>query len=199
VAENVGQRLHHELNELEKRAQLRALDTLEGINLCSNDYLGLSNDPRLRQAVENAVGSTAAVASTGSRLLSGNSRDWEELESDFAEFAGTEAALYFSSGYAANVRLLSSLLQPSDIVFSDSLNHSSIIDGIRLSGVGKVIYEHCDLRALQDKLENHRSRPGARAIVTESVFSMDGDKAPLSGLLELAKEYDAELIIDEAQ
>ena len=198
MAENVGQRLHHELNELEKRAQLRALDTLEGINLCSNDYLGLSNDPRLRQAVENAVGSAAAVASTGSRLLSGNSRDWEELESDFAEFAGTEAALYFTSGYAANVGLLSSLLQPSDIVFSDSLNHASIIDGIRLSSVGKVIYEHCDLHALRDKLEQHRSGPGARIIVTESVFSMDGDQAPLSGLLELAEEYDAELIVDEA-
>jgi len=157
VAENVRQRLHHELNELEKRAQLRALATLEGINLCSNDYLGLSNDPRLRQALENAVGSAAAVASTGSRLLSGNSRDWEELETDFAEFAGTEAALYFTSGYAAIVGLLSSLLQPSDIVFSDSLNHASIIDGIRLSSVGKVIYEHCDLHALRDKLEQHRS------------------------------------------
>lgn len=115
---------------------------MEGISLCSNDYLGLSTDPRLVQVVENAVASATAVASTGSRLLSGNSRDWEELEADFAEFAGTEAALYFSSGYAANVGLLSSLLQPSDIVFSDSLNHSSIIDGIRLSGVGKVIYEH---------------------------------------------------------
>jgi 8-amino-7-oxononanoate synthase len=98
------------LNELEKRAQLRALATLEGINLCSNDYLGLSNDPRLRQALENAVGSAAAIASTGSRLLSGNSRDWEELETDFAESAGTEAALYFTSGYAAIVGLLSSLL-----------------------------------------------------------------------------------------
>jgi 8-amino-7-oxononanoate synthase len=103
VAENVRQRLHHELNELEKRSQLRALARLEGINLCSNDYLGLSSDPRLRQAVENALGSAAAVASTGSRLLSGNSRDWEELETDFAEFAGTQAALYFTSGYAANV------------------------------------------------------------------------------------------------
>jgi len=109
VAENVRQRLHHELNGLEKRAQLRALDTLEGVNLCSNDYLGLSNDPRLRQAVEHAVGRAEAVASTGSRLLSGNSRDWEELESDFSEFAGTEAALYFTSGYVANVGLLSSL------------------------------------------------------------------------------------------
>lgn len=142
MAENIRERIHHELNGLEKRAQLRFLDTMEGISLCSNDYLGLSTDPRLVQVVENAVASATAVASTGSRLLSGNSRDWEELEADFAEFAGTEAALYFSSGYAANVGLLSSLLQPSDIVFFDSLNHSSIIDGIRLSGVGKVIYEH---------------------------------------------------------
>jgi 7-keto-8-aminopelargonate synthetase-like enzyme len=117
------------------------------------------------------------------------------LETDFAEFAGTEAALYFTSGYAAIVGLLSSLLQPSAIVFSDSLNHASIIDGIRLSSVGKVIYEHCDLHALRDKLEQHRSGPGARIIVTESVFSMDGDQAPLSGLLELAEEYDAELIV----
>ena len=89
MAENIGERIHHELNGLEKRAQFRFLDTIEGISLCSNDYLGLSTDPRLVQVVENAVASATAVASTGSRLLSGNSRDWEELEADFAEFAGT--------------------------------------------------------------------------------------------------------------
>jgi 8-amino-7-oxononanoate synthase len=190
--------LQAELSTLHRKAQLRVLQQLQGVNLCSNDYLGLSTDALLKQALQDAVARPIAVGSTGSRLLSGNSSDWEELEVDFAKFAGTETALYFSSGYSANVGLLSAILKPSDIVFSDKLNHASIIDGIRLAGVCKVIYPHCDVNFLQRALERHQNQPGARVIVTESVFSMDGDVAPLLALRDLAQQYAAELVVDEA-
>ena len=194
-------RIVREVDRLRERAQFRALDRLDrtvGVNLCSNDYLGLSDDTRLKQAVLKAVASAEAVGSTGSRLLSGNSRQWEDIESEFACFAGTETALFFGSGYAANVGLLSSLLKPGDIVFSDALNHASLIDGIRLSRAERIIYPHCDLEFLARALHDHSDSSSARVIVTESVFSMEGDIAPISDMLELARRYDAELVIDEA-
>ena len=169
-----------------------------GVNLSSNDYLGLATDPRLKAAFLAALQPNCQMGSTGSRLLSGNSRDWEQVEEEFAEFAGTSHAIYFSSGYAANIGLLSSLLGPADWVFSDSLNHASIIDGIRLSGARKVIYRHRDLNELEDALALRDNEPGCKMIVTESVFSMDGDRAPLGELLLLGGKYGAELIVDEA-
>lgn len=192
------ERITKELDSLREQSQHRALEIPAGINLCSNDYLGLATDPRLKQAVMEAVARSNAVGSTGSRLLSGNSREWEELESAFADFAGTEAALYFGSGYAANIGLLSSLLKPSDVAFSDALNHASLIDGIRLSRATKVIYPHCDLRFLERALREHRDRAGSKIIVTESLFSMEGDIAPLRELLDLARRHGAELVVDEA-
>ena len=192
------QRITQELEELHAKSQYRALEVPAGINLCSNDYLGLASDPRLKQALIEAVARSAAVGSTGSRLLSGNSREWEELESTFADFAGTEAALYFASGYAANIGLLSSLLRRGDVVFSDALNHASLIDGIRLSGATKVIYPHCDLVSLEGSLREQADCSGSKIIVTESLFSMEGDVAPLRELLDLARHYGAELVVDEA-
>jgi len=187
-----------ELENVRAQAQFRTLENPEGISLCSNDYLGLATDPRLKQAVIDAVARASAVGATGSRLLSGNSPEWEDLESEFARFAGTEAALYFSSGYAANVGLLSSICQPDDFVFSDALNHASLIDGIRLSGAHKVIYPHLDLPFLEKSLREHQDMRGAKVIVTESVFSMEGDVAPLRELLDLARAYGAEVVVDEA-
>src|ERR1700733_11819817 len=139
---SIHRRMTSELDRLREQSQLRALDIPGGVDLCSNDYLGLATDSRVKHAVIDAVSRGAAVGSTGSRLLSGNSREWVDLESMFADFAGTEAALYFGSGYAANVGLLSSVLGPGDLVFSDALNPSSLIDGIRLSRAGKVISPH---------------------------------------------------------
>lgn len=191
-------RIERELDSLREQSQFRTLEMPAGINLCSNDYLGLAIDPRLKQAVMEAVARSSAVGSTGSRLLSGNSRAWEQLESAFADFAGTGAALYFGSGYAANIGLLSSLLKPGDVVFSDALNHASLIDGIRLSGAKKVIYPHRDLRFLEKALREHAGLAGSKVIVTESLFSMEGDIAPLAELLDLARKYCAELVIDEA-
>ncbi len=191
-------RMQGELSDLQMRAQLRTLECHSGVNLSSNDYLGLATDPRLKAAFLAALQPNCQMGSTGSRLLSGNSRDWEQVEEEFAEFAGTSHAIYFSSGYAANIGLLSSLLGPADWVFSDSLNHASIIDGIRLSGARKVIYRHRDLNELEDALALRDNEPGCKLIVTESVFSMDGDRAPLGELLLLGGKYGAELIVDEA-
>jgi len=187
-----------ELSALESAGQLRQLEALHGINLCSNDYLGLSTDPRLRQAVVTALAQGAAAGSTGSRLLSGNADAWEELESDLAHFAGSEAALYFGSGYAANMGLLGCIARPEDVIFSDSANHASIIDGIRLSGARKVIFPHLDLDVLENALLDHISSVARKFIVVESVFSMDGDRAPIPELVALAERYGAELIVDEA-
>jgi len=192
------ERIAGDLESLRDQSQLRSLETLSGVNLCSNDYLGLAADPRLKQAVIEAVASARQMGATGSRLLSGNAREWEELEIEFAEFAGTESALYFSSGYAANVGLLSSVLQPGDVVFSDALNHASLIDGIRLSGAEKVIYPHGDMQFLENALRENSRSSGARVIVTESIFSMEGDVARIEDLSRLAKTYGAELIVDEA-
>ena len=194
----IHERIARELDDLRAQAQLRTLEIPGGINLCSNDYLGLAADPRLKQAVLEAVARTPLAGSTGSRLLSGNAREWEELEAEFADFAGTEAALCFSSGYAANIGLLGSLLQPGDIVFSDALNHASLIDGIRLSGAAKVIYPHGDMQFLENALRERHGARGAKLIVTETVFSMEGDVAPLRDIVRLAHAYGAELAIDEA-
>jgi 8-amino-7-oxononanoate synthase len=194
-------RIARELDSLREHAQFRTLEILDdaaGLNLCSNDYLGFSTDPRLKRATIEAVARAARIGSTGSRLLSGNSREWEEIEAEFAAFAGTEAALYFGSGYAANIGLLGSLLRPGDIVFSDALNHASLIDGIRLSGAAKVIYPHGDLEFLEGALRDSGHGAGARVIVSETLFSMEGDIAPLAALVALARKYDAAVIVDEA-
>ena len=121
-------RMDAELAALAWRNQLRTLGTIHGVNLSSNDYLGLATDPRLLEAVTSALVAGSAVGSTGSRLLSGNAEIWEELESEVAQFMGSEAALYFNSGYSANVGLLSAVIRPSDVVFSDAANHASILD-----------------------------------------------------------------------
>lgn len=187
-----------ELDALRQDSQFRTLETPGGIHLDSNDYLGLAVDPRLKQSVRDAVATAPSVGGTGSRLLSGNAPEWQEAESTFAEFAETEAALFFGSGYAANIGLLTSILKPGDTVFSDAENHASLIDGIRLSGAAKAIYPHLDLAFLEKALRERRSSPGVKIIVTETVFSMEGDVAPLEDLLRLARQYRASIVLDEA-
>ena len=194
----IEQRIFAELADLESRAQLRHLETVGGIDLGSNDYLGLSTDPRMKQAIREALDSAPRIASTGSRLLSGHDEAWTAVENDFARWVGTEAALYFTSGYAANIGLLTAILRPEDVIFSDSANHASLIDGIRLAKCKRVIFPHLDLNALEAELRWSHSGSGARFIVVESIFSMDGERAPIPDLAALAKRYDAELIVDEA-
>ena len=186
------------LDGLRERNQLRSLTQLQGVNLCSNDYLGLAEDRRLKQAVLESVEKSNRVGGTGSRLLSGHDPVWNELEDEFAAFAGTEAALYFANGYAANVGLLSAVLGKDDLVFSDAANHASLIDGIRLSGARKVIYPHRDLNFLEHSLRIHQKETCRKLIVTESVFSMDGDVAKIAIMHKLAARYGASLVVDEA-
>jgi 8-amino-7-oxononanoate synthase len=190
--------LHAGLRELESRSQRRTLVEITGVNLCSNDYLGLADNPALKQTVIEALARVTRVGGTGSRLLSGHDAVWNELEEGFAAFTGSEAALYFGNGYAANIGLLTSLAGKNDVIFSDALNHASIIDGIRLSGARKVIYPHRDLNALASSLEENQSKPGRKLIVTETVFSMDGDVAPMAEIVALAEKYGAGVIVDEA-
>lgn len=192
------QRMTIDLRELAANGQLRSLEVPRGINLCSNDYLALSTHPTLREAVIDSVARADRVGSTGSRLLSGHARDWENLEDEFAAFIGVDSGLYFTSGYAANVGVLSSVLQGGDIVFSDALNHASLIDGIRLCAAERVIYPHCDLTALEAALQAHQTSRARKLIVTESVFSMDGDLAPLAEIHALAQKYGAKIVVDEA-
>jgi 8-amino-7-oxononanoate synthase len=186
------------LRDLETRSQRRNLSEVCGINLCSNDYLGLSQHPDLRSAIVEGVLQAEHVGGTGSRLLSGHAHVWSELEEEFSRFVGTESALYFGSGYAANVGLLSCLLQKDDVVFSDAHNHASLIDGIRLSGARKIVYPHLDLDALEIALRARSGTEGRKLVVTETVFSMDGDVAPVGDLLGLCERYGAVLIADEA-
>jgi 8-amino-7-oxononanoate synthase len=193
----ISERLSRELAELERESQLRSLETPQVLDFSSNDYLGLASDARIKQAIAAALASAEPAASTGSRLLSGNSERWMALESDFAQFVGAEAALYFTSGYLANVGLLASLLEPGDTVFSDAANHASLIDGMRLAKARRVVFPHLDLEFLEDALRDAPAE-GGRFIVVESVFSMEGDLAPLAELSRLAERYGAELIVDEA-
>jgi 8-amino-7-oxononanoate synthase len=190
--------LENGLARLKGKNQWRSLRRVAGVNLCSNDYLGLSQNEELRAAIVEAVRRARHIGGTGSRLLSGHFAAWEEGENEFAKFAGTETALYFGSGYAANVGLLSSLLGKEDLVFSDELNHASIIDGVRLSGARKEIYPHCDLNALESALKAHSGERCRKIVVTESVFSMDGDVADVRTMVHLAERSGASVIVDEA-
>ncbi len=190
--------LRKDLRALEAQNLCRTLAEIHGVNFCSNDYLGLAEHPALRESLAESIGTATRVGGTGSRLLSGQAEDWRALEEQFAKFVGTEAALFFSSGYAANMGLLASLVGKDDVIYSDVLNHASLIDGIRLSGARKVIYPHLDLQALESALGQDAGAPWRRVIVTESVFSMDGDVAPLGQMAALAEKYGAALIVDEA-
>ena len=192
-------RLAARLAEIESGGLKRRLEPAGGIDLSSNDYLGFATDPVLGRRFLAALRGRP-VGSTGSRLLRGESDLHREVETALAGFVSRETALLFPSGYQANLGLLSSLLRSGDTVFSDALNHASIIDGIRLGKAERVIYPHADTSALRRSLERFRypDPTGLRVIVTESLFSADGDMAPLGALADLADEFGALLIVDEA-
>src|SRR5215831_4143950 len=190
--------LREGLRSLEARGLRRSLMEIQGVNFCSNDYLGLAESPVLRERVAAAIRDAETVGGTGSRLLSGQSEEWRDLEESFAKFLGTESALFFTTGYGANVGLLSSLVGKDDVIFSDQLNHASLIDGMRLSGARKVIYPHLNLNVLEGALRQEADAPWRKVIVTESVFSMDGDIAPLVEIASLAEKYNAAVMVDEA-
>jgi 8-amino-7-oxononanoate synthase len=177
-----------------------AVVDLEGrslINFASNDYLGLAGDDRLIEAAVNAT-KKFGTGSTGSRLLSGHRDLHEQLESAIASLKQTESALVFSSGYLANLGTIAVLVGQKDLIFSDQYNHSSLKNGAKLSGAKIVEYLHCNLKDLEAKLQQYRQQYRRCLIITDSVFSMDGDLCPLPQLLSLADAFECMVLVDEA-
>ncbi len=202
-------RFHEELEGLRKQGLFRTmrliggeqssrvmLDGRETLLLCSNNYLGLADHPVLKEAAIKAV-QRYGTGSGASRLVSGNMELHEELEARVAAFKGTAAALIFNSGYAANTGIISAIAGRGDVIFSDRLNHASIVDGALLSRARFVRYPHNDIAALR-RLMHETDCHGFRLIVTDGVFSMDGDLARLVELVALKKEFSALLMVDDA-
>jgi 8-amino-7-oxononanoate synthase len=171
------------------------LDGRPVLLLCSNNYLGLADHPRVREAAAEAAMRYGA-GSGASRLISGNMTIHRRLEEQLAAFKGAETCLLFGSGFLANAGVVSALAREGDVVFSDALNHASIVDGCRLSQAETFVYEHCDVDHLEWGLRQAEGR--GSLIVTDGVFSMDGDVAPLAEIVELAQRYDARVMVDEA-
>jgi 8-amino-7-oxononanoate synthase len=172
------------------------LDGRDVINFSSNNYLGLANHPSLCKAAKEAI-DRYGCGSGASRLISGNMTLHEELENKISELKGTKAALVFNSGFQANTGILSTLVDEGDAIFSDALNHASVIDGCRLSRAKVVVYGHCDVDDLDQGLKDAPSI-ARKLIVTESLFSMDGDEAPLADIVSLAEKHGAMVMVDEA-
>ena len=204
----IFQRLADQLAEIGRRGLLRrrlvrespqgpriVVDGQDYLAFCSNDYLGLANHPRIVEAAVNAA-LRHGVGEGASHLLSGHSVVHERLEAKLAQFLEMPRALLFSSGYQANIGAITALVGPEDAIFSDALNHASLIDGVRLSRAQVVRYPHADLKVLKKALTDSRAR--ARLIVTDGVFSMDGDIAPLPAMLDLCERHDAWLLLDDA-
>lgn len=185
--------------------QIRDIDSSQGshvkingreyINFSSNDYLGLSSNKTLINAAEQAF-KKYGFGSGASRLLSGGTSIFGELEKKIAEFKSTQAALVFNSGYAANIGIIPAIADEKDIIFSDEFNHASIVDGCRLSRADKYIYKHKDIYELENALK--KSDAVKKIVVTDSIFSMDGDIAPISDMYNICKKNNAILYIDDA-
>ena len=189
--------LYRELNIVES-AQGTHLE-IKGktyLSFCSNNYLGLANNPLVIKAVKDAVGKYGWGAGA-SRLVSGNMRLHEVLEGEISKFKGKEASIVFPTGYMANIGTISSLVSKGDLVICDKLNHASIIDGCRLSGADFRVYPHCDMKKLENVLKK-ATKYSRKLIVTDTVFSMDGDIAPLPDIVRIAHKYKAMVMADEA-
>ncbi|MCG8352362.1 MAG: 8-amino-7-oxononanoate synthase [Chloroflexales bacterium] len=168
------------------------------LNLSSNNYLGLATHPGVKAAA--AAATQQGCGAGASRLIAGTFELHGILEERIARFKGDERALLFSSGYVANLSVIAALAGPGDLILSDALNHASLIDGCRLSRAECQVYPHCDLNALEALLtqSTQSSHARLRLVVTDTVFSMDGDIAPLAEIVELCRRYDALLLVDEA-
>ena len=189
-------RVRATLADLDRRGLRRSLRPPAGLDLSSNDYLGLSAHPEMVERMAAAV-RRDGCGSTGSRLLRGDRESFHEVERTFASFKGVERSLYFSSGYLANLAVLTTLPGAGDVVFSDERNHASLIDGLRLSRATTVVFPHADPAALRNLIEAHTGT-GQRFVVTESLFSMDGDVAPLAEYAAACRSSGVALLVDEA-
>lgn len=189
-----------DLSALAAQERLRTLRARTGVDFASNDYLGLSTSPRLRAAVAGALDRGVSIGSGGSRLLRGNDAEHERLEAEAARFFGAGAALFFSSGYAANVAAFATLPQRGDLVVYDALVHASAHDGMRMCRAETRVAAHNDADAFDAAITQWRREGGVGRpwIAVESLYSMDGDRAPLDALAEVAARHDGWLLIDEA-
>jgi 8-amino-7-oxononanoate synthase len=204
------QQIREALEELESAGLLRRplrisspqgpeleIDGSRVLCFCSNNYLGLADHPSI-VAASSASAANEGVGAAASRLITGTMDAHLDAEAAYADFVGTPAAVLFSSGYSANVGAVQALAGPGDVVFSDALNHASLIDGARLSRAKVFVYAHRDPEHLRSLLAQHRAKGRKALIVTDSLFSMDGVTAPLQELQALALDYDAGLMVDEA-
>jgi 8-amino-7-oxononanoate synthase len=200
--------INERLDELRERGLYRRMRLVSGpqgprvlldgkpvLLLCSNNYLGLADHPRVREAAAEAA-MRWGVGAGASRLVSGNMTVHRRLESEIADFKRSQACVLFGSGYLANAGIVSTLAREGDVVLSDEYNHASIVDGCRLANARTFVYDHCDLEHLEYGLREAAGR--ASLIVTDGVFSMDGDVAPLPEIVELAGKYDVRVMVDEA-
>ncbi len=194
-------RLAHLLQHRQQSGRQRSITPASGIDFCSNDYLGLRRDPRLAQAASSAA-SAYGSGSGAARLLRGTTPLHEALERALATWKACESCLLFNTGYQANATILPALAGPGDAVFSDALNHASLVDGCRMAkanGAQVIVYPHLDLLTLDARMKSWRaSSSGLALVASDGVFSMDGDTADLPALLELCREHDALLLVDEA-
>jgi 8-amino-7-oxononanoate synthase len=188
------------LDALYRRGRLRALETARGLDFTSNDYLGLASSPEMARAIEAAIARGVPVGAGGSRLLRGNHPEHELLEQEAAQFFGGESALYFGGGFVANTAILSTLPLRGDFIVFDKLIHASAHEGMRLSRADSKAVRHNDAQAVDDAIAAWRSAgaTGRPWIVIESLYSMDGDRAPIDELAQVADRHDAMLVIDEA-
>lgn len=186
------------LNTLEEKGRLRALNLPNGVDLTSNDYLGMAVHPALKIAAIKALENGLDIGAAGSRLLRGHTHEHAELEDFAAKHFNCGGALYFASGFQANFALLTTLPRRKDIVLYDALAHASMRDGLIAGNYKSHKFAHNDMAALEGLLKKHSTNAGSIWIALESVYSMDGDIAPLEEIYALAEKYDAYLIIDEA-
>ena len=202
--------LTDQLNELKSKGthfKLRVLEdeqapecTFDGkhvINLASNNYLGLTTHPKLREAALEAT-RKYGVGSGAVRTIAGTMKIHMELEEKIARFKNVEACVVFQSGFAANAGTVSAVLGKEDFIISDQLNHASIIDGARLSRAKILVFNHKDLSHAEEQLASVKDQPGRKLLITDGVFSMDGDIGPLPGLCDLAEKYGAIMMVDDA-
>lgn len=202
--------IQQELDSLKSQGlynQIRTISSPQGawltvdgkkvLNFCSNNYLGLANHPTLVAAAKKAT-DDFGVGPAAVRSIAGTMSLHVELEKRLAEFKGVEAAITFQSGFTANLAVVPALVGKEDVIFSDRLNHASIIDGCRLSGAKIIAYEHNDVKSLEEQIKANLSQYRRAIIITDGVFSMDGDIAPLPAIYEVAKKYDILLMVDDA-
>ena len=205
------ERIKEELKKLEKEGQLRKIPNIdtkfadkiiingkEYVNFASNDYLNVSTNKILADEFYETYGSKPLLSSASARLLSGTSKEYSELENTLSKLFKKDAALIFNTGYQCNLGVISTLCQKGDVVFSDKLNHASIIDGMRLSEGVFYRYKHLDYDNLEKLLKEKRNNFNRAIIISESVFSMDGDIANIDKLIEIKNKYNCLLMIDEA-